>query len=88
VIKNLSMDSSFWVGKCVWDTLMVLWKKFGESILSIYGVTRIAKSDATDHRCAGPDRADCPPSPRGRSARPRQPHLCLVALWLGFQFFQ
>jgi hypothetical protein len=48
---------------------MVLLQKFGESILSICGVTRIAKSDGTVHRCVGPDRADCPrllaDSPRG-----------------------
>jgi hypothetical protein len=27
------MDSSFWLGKCVWDTNVVLWQKFGEEIL-------------------------------------------------------
>jgi hypothetical protein len=67
---------------------MVLRQKHGESLLSIYVVTRIAKSDGTIHRCASPDRADCPPSPRGQSARPWQPHMCLVVLWLGFQIFQ
>jgi hypothetical protein len=46
------MDSIFGVGKCIWDTLMVLWQKSGESILSIYGVTRIAKSDDVVHMCA------------------------------------
>jgi hypothetical protein len=44
------MDSSFWVGKCVWDTHVVLWQKFGGSILDIYGVMRIARLDATVHR--------------------------------------
>jgi hypothetical protein len=82
------MESSFWVGKCVLVTLMVLWQKFGESILSIYGVTRIEKSDATVHWCASPDWADCLSSPRGQYAWPWQPDLCLVALWLGFQFFK
>jgi hypothetical protein len=46
------MDSSFWLGKCVWDTDVVLWQKFGGLILGIYGVIRIAKSNATVHKCA------------------------------------
>jgi hypothetical protein len=44
------MDSSFWVGKCVWDTHVVLWQKFGGSILDIYGVMRIARLDAIVHK--------------------------------------
>jgi hypothetical protein len=44
------MDLSFWLGKCVWDTHVVLWQKFGGSILDIYGVMRIARLDATVHR--------------------------------------
>jgi hypothetical protein len=44
------MHSSFWVGKCVWDTQVVLWQTFGGSILDIYGVMRIARLDATVHR--------------------------------------
>jgi hypothetical protein len=46
------MDSSFSLGKCVWDTHVVLWQKFGRYILGIYGVMRITKPDATVHRRA------------------------------------
>jgi hypothetical protein len=48
------MDLSFWLGKYVWDTHVVLWQKFGGSILDIYGVMRIARLDATIHRRCRP----------------------------------
>jgi hypothetical protein len=46
------MDSSFWLGKCVCDTHVMLWQKLGGSILGIHGVMRIARLDATVHRRA------------------------------------
>jgi hypothetical protein len=50
------MDSSFWLGECVWHTLMMLWLIFGGSTLGICGVMGIAKLDATVHyvRLPGP----------------------------------
>jgi hypothetical protein len=59
------MDSSFWLGKCVWDAHVVLWKKFGGEILDIYGVMRIANLGATVHKR--------PPARTGRTVR----HLCV-----------
>jgi hypothetical protein len=44
------MDSSFWLGKCVWDTNVVLWQNFGEEILDFYQVMRMGNLDATVHR--------------------------------------
>jgi hypothetical protein len=55
------MDSSFWLGRCVWDAHVVLWQKFGGAILDIYGVMRIANFDATVHRP--------PPARTGRTVR-------------------
>jgi hypothetical protein len=45
------MDSSFWLGKCVWDTNVVLWQKIGEEILDFYQVMRMGILDVTVHRC-------------------------------------
>jgi hypothetical protein len=58
------MDVSFWLGKCVWDTHVVLWQKIGGSILDIYEVMRISRLDATVHRR--------PPARAGRTVC----HLC------------
>jgi hypothetical protein len=55
------MDSSFWLGKCVWDTHVVLWKKICGEILDIYEVMKIAISDVTVHRR--------PPARTGRIVR-------------------
>jgi hypothetical protein len=43
------MDSSFWLGECVWYTPMVLWLIFGGSTLGICGVMWIGISDVTVH---------------------------------------
>jgi hypothetical protein len=50
------MDSSFWLGECVWNTPMMLWLIFVGSTLGICGVMGIAKLDATVHcvRLPGP----------------------------------
>jgi hypothetical protein len=44
------MDSSFWLGKCVWDAHVMLWQTFGGAILDIYGFMKIENLDATVHR--------------------------------------
>jgi hypothetical protein len=82
------MDSSFWLGKYVWDAHVVLWQKFGGSILDIYGVIRIARLDATVHK-------RCRPGPGGLSVASTQTVRMAMAaaavpnsflVW-GFQFY-
>jgi hypothetical protein len=73
------MDLSFWLGQYVWDTHVVLWQKFGGSILDIYGVMRIARLDATVHkrlpaRTRRTVRRLCSDGPRGPGG-----NTCLVA---------
>jgi hypothetical protein len=65
------MDSSFWLGKCVWDTHVMLWHKFGGSILVFMELRGLQNWMLL---FTGVRR----PRPSGRSAWPWRPHLIVA----------
>jgi hypothetical protein len=65
------MISRFWLGECVWGINVVLWQNFGKEISVFDEDMRLERIGVTVHGApAVTDRADRPPPPRGRSARP------------------
>jgi hypothetical protein len=43
------MISRFWLGECVWDINVVLWKNFGKEILDFDQVMRLERFGPTVH---------------------------------------
>jgi hypothetical protein len=43
------MISRFWLGQCVWDINVVLWKNFGKEILDFDQVMRMGRFGPTVH---------------------------------------